>query len=239
VAAAHRESADPRAEIQASLRAASNYNRWIADQARVYLGRRILDAGCGSGNLARLLLPHCELVVGVDEWEEFAAITERELGPSGKFVAVRADLADPLLGERLRAYRLDSAICSNVLEHIEDDTSALRTIGACLPPGSPVFVLVPAFMALYGEHDRADNHYRRYSKRSFANLVARASMTLQRSYYMNLPGFVAWFVMGRILQRRLNDSDVEFYDRLIPIIRAVEERLHAPVGQSLVAVLRT
>jgi SAM-dependent methyltransferase len=230
---------DPRVSIQSALRGASNYNRWIVDQARGHIGRRVLDAGCGAGNLARLLLADAELVVGVDEWPEFVARAKHELGGTARFVAVQTDLTDASLPERLRAHDLDSAICSNVLEHLDDDVTALRTIGACLPPGSPVFVLVPAFMVLYGAHDRADHHRRRYSKQSLGELVAHASMSVERCYYMNAPGFIAWFVLGRVLRRQLTDSDAALYDRIVPAIRAIEERVRPPFGQSLVALLRT
>src|SRR2546423_12697978 len=61
---------DPRVEIQASLERASNYNRWIGDQARRHLGRRVLDAGCGSGNITEQFLDR-DQVVAVDVWEDF------------------------------------------------------------------------------------------------------------------------------------------------------------------------
>jgi SAM-dependent methyltransferase len=229
---------DPRVEIQAALGAAGNYNRWIADQAGGFVGNRVLDAGSGAGNLARLLLDDRELVVGVDEWDEFTELAQRELAATGRFVSVNADLTDPALPTALREHRLDSAICSNVLEHIPDDAAALANIAASLPSGAPVFVLVPAFMALYGAHDRADHHLRRYTKRSFARLVDPLPLDVEQAYYMNLPGFFAWFAVGRVLRRQLQPADVGLYDRLVPAIRAVETRIHPPIGQSLIVLLR-
>jgi SAM-dependent methyltransferase len=229
---------DPRVAIQEALALASNYNRWIADQARAHVGQRVLDAGTGGGNLARLLADR-ELVVGVDEWPDFAEITAERFADTHNVKTLRFDLTDPSLPEALREYRLDSAMCSNVLEHISDDRGALANIAASLPPGSPFFLLVPAFMALYGEHDRADHHVRRYTKRSLAETVEPLPLVIERSYYMNLPGFFAWFVLGRVLRRQLRESDVGLYDRAVPAVRAVESRLKPPFGQSLVALLRT
>lgn len=229
---------DPRVDIQASLARATNYNAWIAAQARPHLGRRVLDAGTGAGNLARLLLDR-ELVVGVDEWDEFAEITARRFADVPNLETLRMDLTDPGLADALAPYRLDSAICSNVLEHIADHRAALRNLAAALAPGSPIFLLVPAFMLLFGEHDRADHHFRRYTKRSLAETVDGLPLHVERSYYMNLPGFFAWLLLGRVLRRPLAEQDVGLYDRLIPAIRAFESRVRPPFGQSLVAVLRT
>jgi SAM-dependent methyltransferase len=198
----------------------------------------VLDAGTGAGNLARLLADR-ELVVGVDQWPEFADIVSERFADVPNVEMLHGDLTDPSLPDALRSFRLDSAMCSNVLEHIEDDRGALANMAACLPPGSPIFLLVPAFMALYGEHDRADHHVRRYTKRSLAETVEPLPLRIERSYYMNLPGFFAWFVVGRVLRRQLKESDVGFYDRVVPAVRAVESRVRPPFGQSLVALLRT
>jgi SAM-dependent methyltransferase len=229
---------DPRADIQSALERASSYNDWIAGQARAHLGRRILDAGCGPGNLTRLVLDR-DFVVAVDEWPEFVERMERLAAEVGNLAVHRLDLADPSLPEVLAPYELDSAMCINVLEHIEDDRAALRNFAAVLPPGSPVFLLVPAFQAIYGEHDRADHHFRRYTKRSLRRTLDGLPLEIESQHYMNFPGFFAWFVLGRVLRRQVGSEEVSLYDRIVPAIRGVESRLSPPVGQSLVALLRT
>lgn len=230
---------DPRTTIQASLARASNYNRWIADRARSHVGQRVLDAGCGSGNLTRQLLDR-EMVVGVDVWDDFVAIMNRTFGDRDNLAVVQSDLSDPGLPARLEPYRLDSAMCCNVLEHVEDDRAALSNMAAALAPGSPIFLLVPAFPVLYGEHDRADHHFRRYTKRSLRRTVAPLALEIESDYYLNLPGFFAWLLLVRVLRRRLDEDSIGFYDdHLIPAIRSIEDRVRAPFGQSLVALLRT
>jgi SAM-dependent methyltransferase len=229
---------DPRVAIQASLERASNYNRWIADLAAPYLGRRVLDAGCGSGNITRMLLDR-EMVVAVDVWDDFVALMGKQFAGHPNVAVHQSDLADRALPGALEPYRLDSAICVNVLEHVEDDRAALTNIAGALVPGSAIFLLVPAFQILYGEHDRADHHFRRYTKRSLRRTVDPLPMAIEREHYLNLPGFFAWFTLVRLMRRRLDEQTIGFYDRLIPLIRSVEDRIRPPFGQSLVAVLRT
>jgi SAM-dependent methyltransferase len=229
---------DPRVAIQASLGRASNYNRWIADQAKPIVGKRVLDAGCGSGNITRLLLDR-ELVVAVDEWEDFVSLTAETFSAAGNVAVHRFDLSDPAMPAALEQYGIDSVICANVLEHIEDDRAALTNMADLLPAGAPIFLLVPAFPVLYGEHDRADHHFRRYTKQSLRETVAPLRIEIETDYYMNLPGFFAWFVFVRLMRRRLSEEGIGLYDRVIPAIRALEERVRPPFGQTLVAVLRT
>ncbi len=231
-------TADPRTAIQASLVQASNYNRWIADQAKAHLGRRVLDAGCGSGNITRLMLDR-ELVVAADEWDDFVALMSESFSDADNVAIESLDLSAPSMPSQLERYELDSVFCSNVLEHIDDDRGALANMAALLPAGSPIFLLVPAFPVLYGEHDRADHHFRRYTKRSLRQVIEPLPIEIERDYYMNLPGFFAWFVYVRLMSRRLSEERIGLYDRVIPLIRSVEERVRPPFGQSLVALMRT
>jgi SAM-dependent methyltransferase len=229
---------DPRVDIQTSLERASNYNRWIADQIGAHVGDRVLDAGCGSGNLTRLLLDR-EFVAAVDVWDAFVEVMTERFGDAGNLAVHRFDLSDPEMSRTLEQYQLDSAYCVNVLEHIEDDRAALTNLAASIVPGGSIFLLVPAFPALYGEHDRADHHFRRYTKRSLAETVAPLPLEIERCYYMNLPGFFAWFLVVRLMKRRLNEESIGLYDKLIPAIRRVETVIAPPFGQSLVALLRS
>jgi SAM-dependent methyltransferase len=231
-------TADPRVTIQACMQQASNYNAWIADQARAHVGRRILDAGVGSGNLSAMLLDR-DLVVGVDIWDEFVDLCRERFAGNPNFEVHQFDLSDPAMVEALRPSALDSAMSSNVLEHVEDDRAALANVAALLPPGSAIFVLVPAFMAIYGAHDRADHHFRRYTKRSFRAMVGPLPIAVERQYYMNFPGFFAWYVLGRIVKKPLGEGEVGLYDKVIPLIRAIEDRVRPPLGQSLVTLMRT
>lgn len=229
---------DPRVEIQTSLERASNYNRWIADQVRRHVGSRVLDAGCGSGNITAQFLD-LDQVVAVDVWEDFVGMMGRRFGAVPNLAVRQFDLADTAMPDALQPYDLDSAFCVNVLEHVEDDRSALTNIARALRPGSPIFLLVPAFPALYGEHDRADHHFRRYTRASLRETVTDLPLEIEDDHYMNLPGFFAWFLVVRLLRRRLREEEIGLYDRLIPIIRRVEDTVRPPFGQSLVAVLRT
>jgi hypothetical protein len=179
------------------------------------------------------------MVVAVDEWEDFVSIVGHAFSDVENVAVESLDLADPTMPDTLARYAIDSVFCANVLEHIEDDRAALANMVALLPRGAPIFLLVPAFPVLYGEHDRADHHFRRYTKRSLRETVDPLPLEIETAYYMNLPGFFAWFLYVRVMRQRLSEEGIGLYDRVIPAIRAIEERVRPPFGQTLVSVLRT
>ena len=58
---------------------------------------------------------------------------------------------------------METTICVNVPEHVEDDMQRLVTIRELLAPGGTAIVLVPEGQSVYRRLDEVLGHYRRYS----------------------------------------------------------------------------
>jgi 16S rRNA A1518/A1519 N6-dimethyltransferase RsmA/KsgA/DIM1 with predicted DNA glycosylase/AP lyase activity len=103
-----------------------NLNRWIFDRLRPWCGQRVLEVGAGLGNITAMLLDR-ELVVATEIETEFL----RELGrkfAGQRHVVVRSLDLNRVPVEELREHRLDTVLCVNVLEHVEDDLGALDAL---------------------------------------------------------------------------------------------------------------
>jgi len=142
--------------------------------------------------------------------------------------------------EQVRQFELDSCVCLNVLEHIEDDVAALKSMASVLSPGGVIVLLVPAFPALYGPIDRNLEHHRRYTRRSLRDASQRAGLPLKRMRYVNMIGFFGWWANAHILKLEAqSEAQIEMFDRwFVPLISRIEERITPPFGQSLFAVLQ-
>ena len=81
--------------------------------------------------------------------------------------------------------KFDYIIASDCLEHLEDDNKALQNWRTLLKPNGTIYVFVPAFMTLWSEHDVANMHYRRYTKKELTSKMALNGFNLQRSNYWN------------------------------------------------------
>jgi SAM-dependent methyltransferase len=226
-------------EIQRRLSKLTNYHRWIYESFRSVLGRRILDAGSGYGNITQFLLDDRELVVGLDHSQEFyRAVSERFSGRPG-FRAVLGNLADPAVFESLKSWRIDTVVCLNVLEHVEDDRAALRNFHEVLVDSGRLILLVPAFRFLFGSMDRADGHFRRYTRRELAAKVSERGFSIESLRYMNLLGILGWFWNGRVLRRQfISEFHYAAYDQMVPVLRTLERRIRIPAGLSLLLAAR-
>lgn len=145
-------------------------NRILASLIRRYApartdGRRpqLLDIGCGSGGLMRLLGPRFD-TIGVDP-SPLARAAARARGQT----ALDGTLPDHI-PEQLRACRFDVVVMSEVLEHIERDRAALEAAVQLLAPRGLLVCTVPAHPWMWSSHDVLNHHARRYTRRGFASL---------------------------------------------------------------------
>jgi SAM-dependent methyltransferase len=224
-------------EIQTRLADAEQYNRWIFAQIEPFLGQRILDVGCAIGNITQYYIDR-EQVIGLDVLPESLAVARKRF--EGKnFEAHHLDVSSPEL-LLFRARNLDTAVCLNVLEHVEDDVHALRNMRDTLTPGGRICVLVPVNKWLYGPMDSVDYHYRRYTRAELNAKVVEAGLVVEHQRFFNLLGIVAWFFTNRIMRQSLA-APVQYslYDRLVPFLRRIEAVIPPPAGLSLVTICRT
>src|SRR5256886_11026142 len=144
------------------MAAAPRFNRWMFERLRPWIGRRVLEIGAGIGNISAFVVDHAgvERVVLTDT-EPFYLSRLRERFAGRPQVAV-AGLRLPARDPRLAAERLDTVVCLNVLEHIEQDGAALRAVRDLLQPAGRLVLLVPSLRALYGSLDEGLGHLRPY-----------------------------------------------------------------------------
>src|SRR2546430_7089592 len=116
------------------MAAAPRFNRWMFERLRPWIGRRVLEIGAGIGNISAFVVDHAgvERVVLTDT-EPFYLSRLRERFAGRPQVAV-AELRLPARDPRLAAERLDTVVCLNVLEHIEQDGAALRAVRDLVQP---------------------------------------------------------------------------------------------------------
>lgn len=213
----------------------NQYDAWLFEPIEPFIGQRVLEVGCGLGNLIHHLLDR-ELVVGIDISEESVEHINKTYGHHRNVHAVTCDVTGPDL-VNLKRYRFDTAVSLNVLEHIEDDVFALEQIFEVLVPGGRLVLIVPAHMGLYGTMDRSIGHFRRYTCQDLAAKLHQAGFEITRQKYINPIGALGWFVNGRILRRKVPPiAQLKLFDRVMPLVIALASRLEMPLGLSLLSI---
>jgi glycosyltransferase involved in cell wall biosynthesis len=204
---------------------APRFNRWMADTIRPYLGEAVLEIGAGIGNLSRHLAPRRRLYIATDIDAEHLARLGTRLRHRPNMEIRCVDLARSEDFEAL-AGRVDTVVCLNVVEHLEDDLGALRNLHMALEPGGRAIVLVPHDQAVYGTLDEALGHFRRYSRQELSEKMERAGFRLERLLEFNRVSRPGWWVAGRLLKRRrISPAALWLFDRMVWLWRRIDARL--------------
>lgn len=140
---------------------------------------KILDIGCGTGAILKELASLGE-TWGVDNDDQALRFSARR-APSAHFVL--GSFPDNLKG--LERQRFDCITLFDVLEHIEEDESALRAIKTYLRPNGLLFITVPAYQWLWTKYDDETHHKRRYSKHSLIAVLETAGYRIEKISYFN------------------------------------------------------
>lgn len=185
-------------------------------------GKRVLDAGCGEGHVARLFARHGAEVVAVD-------ISPRLLHLARAFADqdqlaieyVEADLADGLPSHH-RSF--DLATANMVLEDCEDHVGVLATIADALRPDGRLLLSLnnPYAVAARG---KVDDYFRsRALAQTFGTEQAQYEVPF---YYRSFEDLMSAFreqglVLRSLVDVRPNPSDPHLPDDPVPKIMLLE-----------------
>jgi len=185
----------------------------------------VLNAGCGAGSFTLRLLDAGYDVTSVDASEAFVERVRQLVGDRGA-----VELAD-LHALRFEAGAFDAIVCGEVLEHLDDDQTAVREFARVLKPGGVVLASVPANPWRYDWVDHWAGHRRRYTAAGLAERFTAAGFAdvYVTDYGFPLLGLYHRQVYRRMLKRRLerDGGDVGAptgaMKRVAPLVRAAFE----------------
>jgi ubiquinone/menaquinone biosynthesis C-methylase UbiE len=216
---------------------AVNYQHWILEIISDYIGDNILEVGAGIGNYTRYFLSK-KRVYAIELSPSCLGIL-REKFQVDNIELLQMDAASPEILS-LKVKNIDTIVCLNVLEHIQNDLLALKNFYQILCTPGYLILQLPALKFLYGNIDRQLGHYRRYTKKMIAEKVKQTNFKIERMDYINLIGTFGWFYDARIKGIiNQNEQHVTFFDnRIVPIVRKFERNIEIPFGQSLIVILK-
>lgn len=206
-------------------------------------GKKVLDVGCGTGCLLKEIkeLKKAE-VYGLDFSNEVKEFCELN-GLTNISQAPAEELP-------FNNNEFDLITSLDVIEHIENDVSALKECYRTLKVGGIAVFSVPAFNFLWSNRDDRLMHKRRYSRAEFNSKTKEAGFTIIESKYVNLLLIIPMLATSTIpkilgLEPRVK-TDIAYYsptiNKLLYWMNLMEYRIldtaNVPIGTSLFTVVQ-
>jgi 2-polyprenyl-3-methyl-5-hydroxy-6-metoxy-1,4-benzoquinol methylase len=207
----------------------------------------LLEIGCGTGDFIRHLAASEKLeIIGSEVYLEGLVYAKKNL-PHVDFV--QFDVTQGTIG-----IEFDMICAFDVIEHIDDDRTALANIHRMLKPNGVVLLSVPQHTFLWSRLDELVKHKRRYSKRE---LLAKLEETGFDVAYTSSFVFVLFplMLLSRLFDRGRGSpagGELELEKRVTfpgfanavfgSLMRIDETLIHSglslPFGGTLIAVAR-
>lgn len=201
--------------------------------------RRLLDLGCGTGAV-------------LAELQEFGPATGADMSSHALAYCRQRGLTD-LVEADAEALpfvdgRFSAIVALDIFEHVRNDKLAFSEAGRCLQPGGILVLSVPAFRSLWGPHDVALMHFRRYRLAEIRACLEEAGLNVELLSYSVF--FLFPVVAGlRLIEKfrrgpaqvrlpRVSEELNRFLIRLQRWEGSLLLRFPLPWGSSIVAVAR-
>lgn len=221
-------------ETLENMNQAKFYNKWTLNKFKDYLTGSILDVGCGIGNFTATLSKYGK-VTAIDIDKSLIQNLKNEKNPC--VIVGYGDIEEGKYFFKKQTF--DTIVCLNVLEHIKDDKTALQNMYNLLSKGGKLILLVPIHNFLYGEIDRAINHFRRYNPRQFKKQLEQTGFIIEKSRKLNFLGALGWFIASKILkEKNVEERNIKIFNLIAPFVLPLEDLFEPPIGTSILAVAK-
>lgn len=215
-----------------------NFIDWLYSLIKPHIKGDIIEVSSGVGTYSKKLIkdfPNNKIVL--TEISE-TLLKHLQLLKKKNVSLYKLDLNNLQDFENIGYDKMDTIVCSNVLEHIEKDEFALSQFFNLLKNNGRLLLLVPNNPSLYGKADEKLGHYRRYTKDEIIDKATKAGFCVKHIQNFNVIGTLGWRITKTTKKSKHNTKLLCLYNVIIPFVKFFDNLLSSKFsGLSLFIVL--
>lgn len=196
---------------------------------------RILNAGCGSGEMNWLLATQNPTwQIDAIDIDQQAVELSREI--KEKYQLENLHLFETSIEDHSASTPYDIVVSNDVLEHIDDVVYAIACLHKLSKSDAQLFLSVPALQWLFGYHDRSLGHYRRYNRHMMREqLEGYFQVDRMRYFGALLIPIALWFsrIRNQPYPLKSQEDKQSLAARIVNLVLSFEERISLGTGTSL------
>jgi SAM-dependent methyltransferase len=208
---------------------------WILDFIRKFKASqaKVLEIGCGAGNVSSFLAENNYHVVGCEYYKEAL-----DMAWPG-FRKVQCSASDLPFPDN----SFDVVGLFDVIEHFEDEIPLLTEAKRVLNPDGIIIIAVPARQELWSAVDDISFHRHRYSRKSMDSLLQKSGFTPVSIQYI----FMSLYLPMKLLRTReagsgdslkISGALNSIAGIIFNIERILTRFIRLPIGTSIIAVAK-
>jgi len=168
--------------------------RWVLKAGSPKKDEVLLDCGAGTGLFAKEMEAHCQ-VLALDALEPALELLRQRFRPEQVIQMTGKDIPLPDAS-------VNYLTALDVVEHIEDDVSAVQGFYRVLKPGGVAVITVPASMLLWSDWDVSMHHFRRYDRKGLLALFPKSDWEIVHVNYTNSLAFLPALLVRKWRSRK-------------------------------------
>lgn len=214
---------------------ANKFNKWMYETIKPYSKGRILEIGCGIGNISEFFIRDNFNIVLSDLRDNYIEIVKNKFSNEVfKIDLVGVDF-DTKHKDLIGTF--DTVFALNVVEHIKDDHKAIENCKKLLKNQGHLIILVPAYQTLFNNFDVELEHYRRYTQKSLKQLIKANQLNIIKTFSFNVIGILGWFVSGSILKKKtIPEGQMGLFNTLVPVFKLADILTLKKIGLSVICI---
>jgi 2-polyprenyl-3-methyl-5-hydroxy-6-metoxy-1,4-benzoquinol methylase len=222
-------------ETLSVIEKANKFNKWMYETIKPYSKGRILEIGCGIGNISEFFINDNFDIVLSDLRDNYIQIVKNKFTNE----VIKIDLVDVDFDTKHKDLigTFDTVFALNVVEHIKDDHKAIENCKKLLKNQGYLIILVPAYQALFNNFDVELEHYRRYTQKSLKQLIKANQLNIIKTFSFNVIGILGWFVSGSILKKKtIPEGQMGLFNTLVPVFKLADILTLKKIGLSVICI---
>lgn len=220
-------------QILSVIEKANKFNQWMYETIKPHCKGKILEIGCGIGNISEYFIQDNLNIVLSDLRDNYIQIVKNKFTNEVIKIDLVAENFDQDYALLLESF--DTVFALNVVEHIKDDELAVANCKKLLKKGGHLIILVPAYQSLFNNFDVELEHFRRYTHKTLKNIISKNNLAINTTFSFNFIGILGWFVSGSILKKKsIPEGQMGFFNKLVPVFKLADFVTFKKIGLSVI-----
>ena len=195
--------------------------------------KKVAEVGSGVGSFSEIAVEYCSELNLIEPDKEFAEYLKHKFKNNSKINKIVNGTSKDLENQKF-----DAILHLQVLEHIVNDQKEIDDNLNLLNNKGKLLIIVPAFMSLYSNFDKAIGHVKRYEKKDFNNFELKKSKII-KMIYIDSCGYLLYKLFKLIINRdQPSKWSIIVWDKIfIPLSKIFDFIFRYKFGKNLIIII--